>query len=81
MCEPHISGVLLPSRTGGCHGTHRAQHHKDKQAWDFQPLHTAPAREKQTPGHTDTILLPCAENRQTSYAYQALRTVQPIAHV
>lgn len=56
---PKHTGLCPPRRAPRTHtspivvlddvGTHRAQHHKNKQACDLHPPHTAPAREKRGP--------------------------------
>lgn len=56
----------------GDHGTHRAHHHEGKQARDFQPLYTAPAREKVGPKLYQTC--------QTRYLYEALGNLHLKVH-
>jgi hypothetical protein len=82
----HLGGYVHPERpqclhwanssTGGSHNTHGAHHHKDKEAHDFQPLHTAPVREKVGPESHKA----CAHTCQTSGTFLSIKCCEGLFH-
>lgn len=72
---PKHTGLCPPRKAARTHidpiavlgdvGTHRAQHHENKQACDLHPAHTASAREKGGPeSHRAPACLGCVGNKR-----------------